>query len=412
VRSIDRVVGAGTAGLLVCLAGCSTGDGRSDQTPDAAAPRYASAGPWIPGFLADMSDAEKVGQLFVPSAPNQPDALKLIDKYHVGGFVLSTGEAKTPAQTARLADALQGRSDLPLLIGLADNATVSYLTPLPGDQALAADCDPDDIRAIDKVSYAEQRAVGLTPDYDQGIHPARGRKLRRDGAVQAVKDGADELIDPPDLPRSYKAVLKAVQKGRISQHRLDEAVTRILHLKQVRGMFGDIQADPAKAAAQVGTPGNRAVARTVAVHAVTLVRNDPASGASRPLLPLGDVTVYVTGAAAGGVADALRQAGLHITKSLHKADVAVLASRGSGQDVGWRVRYLHRSAPVVVLALGKPDALADAKRATAAVAAYGDDAAALAAAAGVLTGTVRPAGRLPVAVSRAYPKGHGLSLPA
>src|SRR5690606_7721105 len=92
--------------------------------------------------------------------------------------------------------------------------------------------------------------------------------------VRAINAGADQLLMPPSLPRAYRAVLNAVRTGKISERRLDESVTRILRLKQRRGLFQGTAADPAEARAAIGTAGHRAVARRVAEGAVTLVRND------------------------------------------------------------------------------------------------------------------------------------------
>ncbi|MFC0862794.1 beta-N-acetylhexosaminidase [Sphaerimonospora cavernae] len=63
-------------------------------------------------------------------------------------------------------------------------------------------------------------------------------------AVRAILAGADVLLMPPDLPKAYHAVLRAVESGRISEKRLDESVLRILRLKQARGVFGTARTDP------------------------------------------------------------------------------------------------------------------------------------------------------------------------
>ncbi|WP_307848620.1 beta-N-acetylhexosaminidase [Microbispora oryzae] len=85
-------------------------------------------------------------------------------------------------------------------------------------------------------------------------------------AVRAVLAGADLLLMPPNLDTAYGAVLKAVKSGRISEERLDQSVTRILRLKQKRGMAGPIRTDPGalrsaehlKVARRVSTaPGDR-----------------------------------------------------------------------------------------------------------------------------------------------------------
>ncbi|SEU37358.1 beta-N-acetylhexosaminidase [Nonomuraea wenchangensis] len=54
-------------------------------------------------------------------------------------------------------------------------------------------------------------------------------------AVRAVLAGADLLLMPNDLPKSYQAVLAAVKSGRIGERRLDQSVTRLLKLKQAKG---------------------------------------------------------------------------------------------------------------------------------------------------------------------------------
>jgi beta-N-acetylhexosaminidase len=63
-------------------------------------------------------------------------------------------------------------------------------------------------------------------------------------AVRSILAGADVLLMPPDYPAAYKALLKAVETGRITEQRLDESVLRILRLKKARGVFGPIETDP------------------------------------------------------------------------------------------------------------------------------------------------------------------------
>jgi beta-N-acetylhexosaminidase len=68
-----------------------------------------------------------------------------------------------------------------------------------------------------------------------------------------------------------------------------------------------------------------------------------------------------------------------------------------------------RGRPVIVVALGRPYDLGHTRHAAAALATYSTGDAAVEALARVLTGKVRPTGKLPVAVSRTYPFGRGLS---
>jgi beta-N-acetylhexosaminidase len=86
----------------------------------------------------------------------------------------------------------------------------------------------------------------------------------QEAAVRAVVAGADMLLMPQNLGRAYTAVLKAVESGRISKSRLDEAVTHILRMKYERGMFRSPYVDAAKASQVIGSKEHQKAARQVA----------------------------------------------------------------------------------------------------------------------------------------------------
>ncbi len=93
------------------------------------------------------------------------------------------------------------------------------------------------------------------------------RKKYNDGevAVRAVLAGADLLLMPNDFPKAYNAVLAAARSGRISGQRLDESVTRLLTLKQNRGILrGAPAASAAKAAGVLRSAEHRRLAARVA----------------------------------------------------------------------------------------------------------------------------------------------------
>jgi beta-N-acetylhexosaminidase len=229
------------------------------------------------------------------------------------------------------------------------------------------------------------------------------RKYGDEGTpVRAVKAGADQLLMPPSLPKAYNAVLEAVRTGAIPEARLNDAVTRVLRLKEERGLFTDRQADPGEAAAITGSADHQAVARQVAEHSITLVKNDGG------LLPLRNASVYVTGVDGTAVAGALRRRGVRVAGTAQAADVTLLTTRDARAATAGRVRALT-GRPVIVVALGLPYDLAYAGGAKAALATYSSSAASVTALAKVLTGAVRPTGKLPVAIPHAYDFGHGLT---
>ncbi|TDD69598.1 beta-hexosaminidase [Actinomadura darangshiensis] len=534
--------------LVAGAAGCGGGgeSGKGGRTPSSAGSgtpgspggRTTAPDAWIPGRVAKMSVAEKVGQLFVPRFSSRADGLAKIKKYHVGGLIYFPGNFSTPAKTAAQSNALQKAADIPLLLGVDEEQGIvsrtPFITAFPGNMALGATRDPADARAAAQVTGAELRAVGLNldyaPDADVNVNPAnpviglrsfgsdpalastmvkgavggyqaagvaatakhfpghgdtatdshtglpvikhspqkwakldappfeaaiaagvdivmtahivvpeldrsgdpstlsktvltgllRGklgyqgvistdslemagvREKYGDAAapVRAVGAGADQLLMPPDLPRAYRAVLAAVRSGKITEKRLDESVTRILKLKQRRGLFQDASADPAKAKAAIGTAAHKAVARRVAEHAVTLVRNKDG------LLPLKGKKVAVSGPDSGRLQAALRRQGV-ATASPGSADVTVLTTDNAGQATASRIRALG-GKPVVVAALGRPYDLDAADGAAAALAAYSSSGVSVDALAKVLSGAAKPVGKLPVPAG-GKPVGYGMT---
>ncbi|TDD52071.1 glycoside hydrolase family 3 protein [Nonomuraea terrae] len=266
--------------------------------------------------------------------------------------------------------------------------------------------------------------------------------------VLALKAGVDMLmiVDDPastiSFDVAYNAVLNAVRSGELTEERVDESVHRILRLKKQRGFFdGDQQVDEGKVLQRLGSPAHQALARAVADHSVTLVRND--SGA----LPLTDTgqRVLVTGyrnvappsvkiPPAERLAEAIGDLG--VTTELFEtgtspsaATVAAAAARARASDVvvvttvntagsapqrNLVNALLATGKPVVVVAARNPYDVADFPGAAAFLATYSWERPAMQAAARVLFGRSDPTGRLPVTIpatdgSVLYPYGHSLS---
>jgi beta-N-acetylhexosaminidase len=93
-------------------------------------------------------------------------------------------------------------------------------------------------------------------------------------AVEAFKAGNDLLLIPADLDASYRAMVKAVESGEISQARLDESVLKLLKAKASLGLHKARLVDVGQVAKLVSRPENVLVGQQVADDAVTLVRDN------------------------------------------------------------------------------------------------------------------------------------------
>lgn len=109
---------------------------------------------------------------------------------------------------------------------------------------------------------------------------------------RSVNAGIDMLMQPYNWKDVYNAILYNVEHNKISQARIDEAVTRILTLKYDAGLFN---VTDEKLALDLQTDVSKAIAKQAVSESLVLLKNDN-------VLPLSkDVKVYITGPASDSV---------------------------------------------------------------------------------------------------------------
>jgi len=262
--------------------------------------------------------------------------------------------------------------------------------------------------------------------------------------VLALKAGVDQLLNPPDLPVAWNAVLKAVQGGELTEARLDESILRILRLKARLKLFQQPYVSGHGVDRTVGTRAHLAAADRIAERTTTLLVNDgqllPLSRAAhRKLLVVGADPASpsgTTGPPTGVLATAFSGLGFSATAlstgtapsaatiakavaAAQDADAVVVGTYNvtAGNTQKTLVEQLVATGkPVVAIAVRNPYDVAQLPTVRAYLASYSWTDVELRAAARVIAGQVGPRGRLPVPVQRAddptqvlYPIGHGLS---
>ncbi len=93
-----------------------------------------------------------------------------------------------------------------------------------------------------------------------------------EAAVRAFLGGSDLLLDPVDVPGTSRAMVAAVESGRISRERLDAAVRRVLDLKKRAGLFEQRTVPLDSVPVTVGKREFQGIADNVAARSVTLVQ--------------------------------------------------------------------------------------------------------------------------------------------
>ena len=278
------------------------------------------------------------------------------------------------------------------------------------------------------------KGVVVTDALDmQGAKPF-GEDSPKRVPVEALKAGVDLLLMPPKIDVAYNAVLDAVRSGEISEERLDEAVGRILTLKQNRRLLINPFVSEA-ALGHVGAAGHLAAADAITERSITLVKNDaqvlPFSSEVRNVLVTGwGATATTT------LSQSLTQTGLTVqtvetgvTPTQAKIDQSTAAAAGADVVVVilnqvWRNEAQRRliaslqgtQKPVVLVSAREPYDIAHLSNVSTFVATYGYRPVSMRALAKVLVGRVKPTGKLPVDIPAAgqptsilYPVGHGLS---
>ncbi|MGI8467698.1 MAG: glycoside hydrolase family 3 protein [Pyrinomonadaceae bacterium] len=95
-----------------------------------------------------------------------------------------------------------------------------------------------------------------------------------DGAVAAIKAGADIALLPPNVAATIDALEAAVKSGEIPEKQIDDSVRRLLKVKYRIGLVNNHQVDLNKVSKLVEKPENVAFANDLAERSMTLLRND------------------------------------------------------------------------------------------------------------------------------------------
>ena len=263
-----------------------------------------------------------------------------------------------------------------------------------------------------------------------------------EAAVLALEAGADALVMPPDPEAAVKAILAAVQSGRLTRARIDESVARLLAAKERVGLGRRATVDLEAIGDQIDMPEDRERAQEIASRAVTLVKNEG------NLLPLRapDKTCFLTlaeshysneglefaqevrrreknaavmqldASLAGASLDAAVAKTADCASVVVAAFASVAAYRGDVALGGEFPRMLDAlfatGKPVVLIALGNPYLARSFPKAAAFLLTFSTVPPSETAAAKALFGEASIRGRLPVTIPGVAKIGEGIELPA
>ncbi|MBE5992135.1 MAG: glycoside hydrolase family 3 protein [Paenibacillaceae bacterium] len=128
------------------------------------------------------------------------------------------------------------------------------------------------------------------------IHNIPGDNLK-DQTITAVNAGIDMLMEDSNFENCRKYIVEAVNEGKISMDRVNDAVSRILTVKKEMGIIDDPMMEKITTKeSSIGSQEYRDLARTLVEESLVLLKND------NNILPIKKGTkIYVTGPAANDV---------------------------------------------------------------------------------------------------------------
>ena len=128
------------------------------------------------------------------------------------------------------------------------------------------------------------------------IHNIPGDNLK-DQTITAVNAGIDMLMEDSNFENCRKYIVDAVNEGKISMDRVNDAVSRILTVKKEMGIIDDPMMEKVTTKeSSLGSQEYRDLARTLVEESLVLLKND------NKILPIKKGTkLYVTGPAANDV---------------------------------------------------------------------------------------------------------------
>jgi beta-N-acetylhexosaminidase len=266
---------------------------------------------------------------------------------------------------------------------------------------------------------------------------------QEEAGVRALLAGADMLLKPADVDACIRGVLEAVRSGRLTEKRIEDSVRKILAAKYDLGLVKQRMTPIDEVDIAVSKPAALQLARVIAEHAITLVRNE---ANLLPLKRVSEARIFnlaivngetntspfdATMAGAGYEVETIvlddRSSEAEVQKALESAKAAklVIASlygrvrTGDTNSIGLPEpglralnSILNTKTPVVGISFGNPYLLQSFPGLSTYLIAYGDMPGLQQAAARSILGEIDTTGRLPITLPGLYPRGTGIQLKA
>jgi beta-N-acetylhexosaminidase len=269
---------------------------------------------------------------------------------------------------------------------------------------------------------------------------------QEEASVRALEAGADLLLKPADADAAIRGVRNAVKQGRLTEKRIEVSARKALAAKYDLGLTRQRVTPLDEIDQIVGGKETLNLAGEIAVHAITLVRNDanllplklqPKATVFNLAITNGDDRLFITQPFVAKLARSGmkvvtivlddRSSEAEVNKALGlagHADLVIASLYGrvrTGQarsvalpEPGAKTleTLIDRQTPLIGISFGNPYLLSSFPKLQTYLVAYGDMPSLQEAAAEALLGQIDITGHLPISLPGLYPRGTGIQLKA
>lgn len=262
-----------------------------------------------------------------------------------------------------------------------------------------------------------------------------------EAVVMALKAGADMMLLSLDEITAIQEVERAVERGNITEERIDRSVRKILAKKKEARLFQSRQTDIDLLNFRINSPKNRQIADKISRKSLTLLKNKndiiPLRPNKHPRVLVVSVTDTDNDEKGAALAEEMRtyhpsvrhrvfyrgisaKEKQNILRNARWADLIVIGAHmhinasGNNQFNSSQRRLLHQlpsQTPKALLTFGNPYAVGDLPDADVQLLAWDGSDHQLKNTAPALFGASAIGGRLPIDIPGAYAMNEGLSLP-
>ena len=262
-------------------------------------------------------------------------------------------------------------------------------------------------------------------------------------AIRALKAGADMLLLSPDSSVALNEVVRAVQRGELSERQIDRSVRKVLEAKTRLGLHRSRTVSIERIREVVAAPESRRVSHLIADRSITLVKDE------KRLLPLNPVnppkilslavaseldsapaavfqaemkrrfpscrTMAIDPRSSEDLVDAIANASSESDVLVVASIVRVISGKGSFALTDKQRfvidRLLAAGKPVLWVALGSPYLLRAFPQVDACICAFSYADVSQLAAARAISGEIAISGKMPVSIPGLCKVGDGLTVP-